>query len=169
MPPIPKSKQTTLELYVLAAQANEMKNNNPKKVLFVDVRTRAEVAFIGMPSNADANIPYMIVGDWDEWDEEKHTFKLFPNSNFLTYFNDYILEHGFNKSSTIILMCHSGNRSAGAVNLLAQVGYTKVYSVIDGFDGWTQEEVSNDTAKGWKRSGLPWTKKLDEEKMYMEF
>jgi len=81
----------------------------------------------------------------------------------------YISEHGFNKSSTIILMCHSGNRSAGAINLLAQVNYTNVYSVIDGFDGWIIEGKLSDKAKGWKNSGLPWSMDLDEDKMYMEF
>ncbi len=169
--PSETQKQTTLGLYLTATEAHKMLNEN-QGIVFIDVRTRAEVAFLGMATGVDANIPYMTVGDWDEWDEKKHNFKLFPNSNFLPYFNEYISEHGFNKDSTIILICRSGNRSSGATNLLAKVGYKRVYSIIDGFEGTKTVDKSNpknQSLKGWKKSNLPWSKKLDEEKMYMEF
>lgn len=168
--PSETQKQTSLGLYLTAIEAYKMLNEN-SDIVFIDVRTRAEVAFLGMAKGVDANIPYMTFGDWDEWDEKKHNFKLFPNSNFLPYFNDYISEHGFNKDSTIILICRSGNRSAGASNLLAQVGYSQVYSIIDGFEGDKLVDKNNPEKhgfKGWKRSNLAWSTKLDEEKMYME-
>ncbi len=164
--PVNASKKTTLGLYLTSKEAYKMKLKKKSKVLFIDVRTRAEVAFLGMANAVDANIPYMIVGDWDEWDDKKSNFKLYPNSNFLPYFNDYIEEHGFNKDSPIILICRSGNRSAAASNLLAQVGYKRVYSIVDGFEG---EKVNKKTDNGWKNSGLPWGTHLEEEKMYMEF
>jgi len=37
------------------------------KILFVDVRTRAEVNFLGTPKNIDANIPYMTMNEWYAW------------------------------------------------------------------------------------------------------
>ncbi len=169
--PSQTQKQTTLGLYLTANEAYKMLNEN-QGIVFIDVRTRAEVAFLGMATGVDANIPYMTVGDWDEWDEKKHNFKLFPNSNFLPYFNEYIAEHGLNKDSTVILICRSGNRSSGATNLLAQVGYKQIYSIVDGFEGTNPVDKNNPTnqsLKGWKKSNLPWSKKLDEEKMYMEF
>lgn len=32
---------------------------NSDKILFVDVRTRAEINLLGMPQSVDVNIPYM--------------------------------------------------------------------------------------------------------------
>lgn len=154
------SRKTTLGLYVTALEAHDMiiKNND---ILFLDVRTRAEVAFLGMPAFADTNIPYMLVGDSDEWDKKKSTFKIYPNSNFLPYFKDYMQSYGFNKNTLVIAICRSGNRSAKAVNLLAKVGYTNIYTVTDGFEGSTK-------TNGWKNNGLPWSNKLDQNKMYQE-
>lgn len=165
--PTQSVKQTTLGLYLTAPEAYEMKQNN-EDILFIDVRTRGEVAFLGMPANVDANIPYMVVEDWQEWNDEKHNFKLSPNSNFLPYFNEFVQSKGLNKDSGIILICRSGNRSARAVNLLAQVGYSRVYTVTDGFEG-DKDKNGHPTVNGWKNSGLPWSYKLEEEKMYMEF
>jgi len=61
----PKStkKHTTLGLYLTAAEVHKKITTN-KKVLFIDVRTRAEVNFLGMPSQADANIPYMVMPEF---------------------------------------------------------------------------------------------------------
>lgn len=155
-----ESRKTSLQLYVTAVEAYEMLTKD-ESIVFIDVRTRAEVAFLGMPALADTNIPYMLVGDWDEWDKKKNTFKIQPNSNFLPYFDDYIESHDLNKNSKIIVICRSGNRSAKAVNILSKVGYTNVYTVIDGFEGSSKDN-------GWKHNGLPWSNKLDQNKMYQE-
>lgn len=155
-----ESRKTLLQLYVTAVEAYELLKKD-ESILFIDVRTRAEVAFLGMPALTDTNIPYMLVGDWDEWDKKKNTFKIQPNSNFLPYFDDYIQSHDLNKNSKIIVICRSGNRSAKAVNILSKVGYTNVYSVIDGFEGSSK-------TNGWKFNGLPWSNKLDQNKMYQE-
>ena len=171
--PIDTDKRSTLGLYLNAKEAYQMKQESAKEVLFIDVRTRAELTFLGMADSVDANIPYMIVGDWDEWDEKKHNFKLYPNSNFLPYFEEYNSTKGFNKQTKIILICRSGNRSSRAANLLAKVGYTQVYSVVDGFEGDKSSHKDHNhghrTINGWKNEHLPWSYKLDESKMYMEF
>ena len=168
-----EEKLTDLGLYVTAEEAYEMKLIANEDVLFVDVRTRAELAFLGMTNMVDVNIPYMLAGDWDEWDDSKNNFKFFPNSNFLPYFEEYINAHHYTKNSKIILICRSGNRSAAAANLLAKVKYTRVYSVVDGFEGNKSTQTDNNqggrTVNGWKNKGLPWSYQLDEGKMYMEF
>ena len=74
---LPENKQTPQGLYVTASEAYELKSNNPDQVYFIDVRTRPEVEFLGMPSNADTNIPYM-TNDLDEWDGEKKSFHQSP-------------------------------------------------------------------------------------------
>ena len=53
---LPKGKQTTLGLYVTAAQAYEMWKAAPDKVKLIDVRTPEEYAFVGHAEMA-WNIP----------------------------------------------------------------------------------------------------------------
>jgi rhodanese-related sulfurtransferase len=72
---------------------------------------------------------------------------------------------GLTKTDQVVLICRSGDRSAKAANLLADLGYTNVHTVVDGFEG----DMSPDgrrTVNGWKNAGLPWTYKLDKSKMY---
>lgn len=165
---IPSKKQTELGLYLTAKDAYQLKSEH-SDVIFVDVRTRAEVAFLGMPDISDANIPYMVAGDWGTWNEKKKNFKLEANSGFLLSMDDLVKAKGGNKESKIIVMCRSGSRSAKATNLLAKSGYKNVYTILDGFEG---DKARNGDLKGqrvvngWKNSGLPWSYKLDKSKMY---
>lgn len=165
---LPKKKQTQVGLYLTAKDAYQLKSGK-SDVLLVDVRTRAEIAFVGMPQISDANIPYAVPGDWDNWDEKKKTFKLEPNSGFLTSMEELVKAKGGNKETHIIVMCRSGSRSARAADLLSKNGYANVYTVVDGFEG--DKAKSGDlkgqrVVNGWKNSGLPWSYKLDKEKMY---
>ena len=165
---LPSKKQTELGLYLTAQDAYKMKSEHPE-IILVDVRTRAEVTFLGMPQIADANIPYMVTEDWTNWDAKKKSFKLVPNSGFLLSMEELLKAKGASKEAKIILMCRSGGRSAKATNLLAKSGYSNVYSIVDGFEG---DKAKNGDLKGqrvvngWKNSGLPWSYKLDKSKMY---
>ena len=42
------------------------------------------------------------------------------------------------KSASIIVYCKSGGRSALATSTLQELGYTKVYSMMGGFDSWSE-------------------------------
>lgn len=166
---VPEKKQTPQGLYLTAAEAYDFVQKNNKKTIFIDVRTRAEVDFLGMPTVADANIPYMLTGDWGDWDEKKKTFKLAPNSGFLPAVEELLKEKGLNKGSNIVVMCRSGDRSAKAANLLYQAGYKKVYSVVDGYEGDKAKDgplKGQRVVNGWKNANLPWSYHLDKEKMY---
>ena len=73
------------------------------------------------------------------------------------------------KDDTIILICRSGDRTAKAADLLSSLGYTKVYSVPEGYEGDLAKEgdkAGQRAVNGWKNEGLPWTYKLDRQKMY---
>ena len=76
---------------------------------------------------------------------------------------------GLDKNDTVILICRSGDRSSRAANLLTDLGYTKVYSVVDGFEGdllKTGPQAGQRAVNGWKNAGLPWSYKLDKSKLY---
>jgi rhodanese-related sulfurtransferase len=164
-----KKKQTQLGLYMNATEAYGYVTKHSSDSLFVDIRTRSEVAFLGMPTIADANIPYMLVNGWSDWDDKKKNYKLEANSDFVTQIEQQVSKKGLNKHSTIILMCRSGGRSAKAANLLSEAGYKKVYSVIDGYEGDKAkkgEHKGQRVVNGWKNNDLPWSYKLDKDKMY---
>ena len=163
-----KKKQTKLGLYLTATQAYDMTKNN-KKALFVDVRTRSEINFLGMPTLVDANVPYMRMNEWYAWNEKKQSFKLDVNSDFEKNIAARLKAKSLSKSDPIILMCRSGSRSAKAANLLADMGYKKVYTVVDGYEGdkvKVGEFKGMRMKNGWKQAKLPWTYKLAKEKMY---
>lgn len=166
---VPEIKRTSLALYLTAEEAFEMVRSQPASTLFLDIRSIGEVAFVGMPAMVDANVPYMLQSEWNEWDEAKHTVKLVANLHFSEEVAARLAEKGLTRADPIVLICRSGDRSAAAANVLAQIGYSRVYSVIDGFegdlakDGPTQGQRS---VNGWKNAHLPWSYTLQREKMY---
>lgn len=166
---VPEIKRTKQALYLDAAEALELKQKLGDKAYFVDVRTRYEISYVGMPLIADASIPYVEHPEDAPWDDKAGRFKLEPNSDFGPELARRLTAKGLGKDDTIILMCRSGDRSARAANLLNDLGYRKVYSVVDGFEG----DVAKDGPKagqrvvnGWKNAGLPWSYKLDKSKLY---
>ena len=168
---LPEKKQTPQELYVTSAEAYEKLMALGDKALFVDVRTRAEVAFLGMPENANANIPFMTLGDFSAWDDKKGNYKLRPNSRFVASVGELLESRNLTKESPIFLMCRSGSRSAKAAKMLSLVGYTNVYNITEGYEG---DKAKDRPRKGervvncWKNSGLPWSYRLSRDEMYWE-
>jgi rhodanese-related sulfurtransferase len=166
---VPEAKQTKANLYLDAAEAYALKQQLGDKAYLVDVRTRYEVAYVGMATVADANIPYTEHPDDAPWDDKNGRFKMDVNSDFGPELARRLSARGLGKDGTVIVMCRSGDRSARAATLLTQLGYTRVYSVIDGFEG----DLAKDGPKqgqrvvnGWKNAGLPWSYKLDKNKLY---
>ena len=166
---VPEVKRTQIGLYLSSAEAYDVASK--EKVLFLDVRTRAEVNFLGMPTVADANVPYMEIDNMYSWDEKKGVFKLEPNSGFVTEVQDRLKQKGLDQHSKIIVMCRSGDRSAKAADLLAKVGFKNVYSVVDGYEGDVAKDGDHKgqrVVNGWRNSNLPWTYSLAKDKMYLQ-
>lgn len=166
---LPPHKQTRLGLYHDPAEAAAILETEAARTLFVDVRTQAEVTFIGMPTQADANIPYAVPTDTAEFDEKAKSFKLEANSDFVSEIARRLAAKGLGKKDRIILICRSGDRSARAADLLAAVGYTQVYSVAEGFEGdiaKSGDRKGQRSVNGWKNANLPWSYQLEKSKMY---
>ncbi|OSQ42662.1 hypothetical protein MGEO_20370 [Marivita geojedonensis] len=164
---IPKNKQTKLGLYLTAAEAGDMLAN--EDVLFVDIRSRAEVAFLGLPKQVDVHIPYMVMPMMAAFNEEKGVYDLELNPDFPVDFKSYAEAHGVSSDSRIILMCRSGSRSARAADLLADMGYTQVYSLIDGYEGDKAKEgpgKGQRLVNGWRNAGLEWSYKQTPQQVY---
>lgn len=161
---LPKGKQTTLGLYVTAAQAYEKWEAAPDKVKLIDVRTPEEYAFIGHPEMA-WNIPFAFVTYHRKDGRTEYGPKINP---YLVAEVKEIAE----LTDTLLLTCRSGDRSAMAVNKLAAAGFKNVYNIIDGFEG---DKVTDPESvfygkrmrNGWKNSA-PWVYDIDPEKIILE-
>lgn len=167
---VPAAKQTTSKNYLTVKEAATLKQSLGGKALMVDVRTPAKIEYVGVADSVDANVPYM-TDDYTAWDDKKSRFMMSPNSGFLSKISDIEAKSGLDKNSTVIVMCRSGDRSARAADLLSQAGYTKVYSVVDGFEGDMAKDGDNKgrrAVNGWKNAGLPWSYNMVKSKMYVE-
>lgn len=161
---LPDKKRTSLGLYLTAEEAGEFLASR-EDALLIDIRTRAEVTFVGIAEEADKNIPYMVMDEFWDFDEDKGAYKMVVNSGFAGDVAELVSERGFSKDSAIILMCRSGSRSARAADLLEQLGYNNVYSVVDGFEG-DKDSRGVRNVNGWKNAKLDWTYKLRHDQAY---
>lgn len=137
---LPASKRTSLGLYVTAKQAYEKWRSDPGSVKIVDVRTPQEFRLIGFPEMATK----------------------VPLSASAREFVGRVRQVA-DPSDTVLVICRSGNRSAVAVEMLAQAGFRNAYTVVDGFEGDREKASASPnygrrTVNGWKNAGLPWTK-----------
>ena len=163
---LPEVKQTKLGLYLSAPEAFKMKSEGGAKALFIDIRTKGEFLFLGTPSVTDMNIPYMDIDDPVSWDKKNNRYAMSPNSDFVSAVNALLDRQHLTKNDPVILMCRSGDRSSPAANLLQQAGFTKVYSVVDGFEGDMGKDGRRDV-NGWKNADLPWAYKMTESQAYI--
>ena len=161
---LPERKQTTLGLYVTAAQAYEKWKTAPDKVTLIDVRTPEEYAFVGHPDKA-WNVPFAFVTYQRKGGKTEYGPKMNP---------DFVAEVKklAGPTDTVLLMCRSGDRSAKAVNMLAEAGFKNVYTVIDGFEGDKVKDPESvfhgkRMRNGWKNSA-PWVYDIDPEKIILE-
>lgn len=165
-PEVPKDKQTKLGKYLTAKDAAATVAAERAKVLFVDVRTRGEMQFVGMTHEIDGHVPFVEMNEFGEWDDKNSRYRLDANPVFSQSVEKLLAAKGLTKADKVIVMCRSGDRSARAANLLIDAGFTNVWNQIEGFEG----DLSKDghrSVNGWKNAGLPWTYKLDKSKLAM--
>ena len=113
------------------------------EAVLVDVRTRAEWAYVGGPDLVDLGKPVVRV----EW-------LTFPTMEDNPDFLEELREQGVTPDRTVYLICRSGARSRQAAELLAWHGYA-TYNVADGFEGQIDADGHRGVG-GWRAEGLPW-------------
>ena len=157
---IPKKKQTVLGLYLTAKEAFSKWHVDSDKVVVLDVRTPEEYIFVGHAVMA-RNIPVRLLNQ--ELTAKKKSPVMEPNPDFISQ-----VKRDYKVGDTILVMCRSGGRSAMAVNLLAEAGFTRVYNITDGFEGDAVKDPDSyydgkRVKNGWKNSGAPWTYSIEPE------
>lgn len=166
---IPEKWQTPYALYLDTKQAYAMKQDQGDKIIMIDVRTRPEVKYIGIADSVDANIPIRFIDTDFNWSDKSNTFRTAKNEDFIPAVNRLLDKLNKDKNTPILLMCQSGSRVPIAAKALHKAGFKTVYTVWDGFEGKKAKEGDNKgkrVVNGWKNAELPWSYKLDKEKMY---
>jgi rhodanese-related sulfurtransferase len=163
--PTDPKKQTKLGLYVTAQEAYNMWSADKEKVHVLDVRTPEEYVFVGHAPMA-VNIPSLMFSH--QFDATKKHYAMPANEHFVA-----MVKAKYKADDIIMVMCRSGQRSATAANLLADAGFKKAYSVVDGFEGDMEKDkaspnVGKRTVDGWRNSKAPWTYDLDAALVYQE-
>jgi len=117
----------------------------------VDVRTRPEWIFTGLPDIAATGAPFWMV-EWVSYP------MMAPNPRFL----DELLEHaGGTLPGHLFFLCRSGVRSLSAAQAVAAACRAegieiRCTNVREGFEGDLDAERHRGTSNGWKARGLPW-------------
>jgi rhodanese-related sulfurtransferase len=124
-------------------RAYELLAREPDAVL-VDVRTRAEWTYVGVPDLSGLGKEVVRV-EWEHYPDGS------PNSAFL----DELSAIGVDPDATVLFLCRSGVRSAAAAETASRAGFTRAYNVSEGFEGPLDPD-GHRGARGWRAAGLPW-------------
>lgn len=162
---VPSSKRTVLGKYVSSTEAHDLVKGDPGGTLLIDVRTGTELMHVGVADAMTAHVPLSEIVQPIAWDEEGGGVRYEPNPTFVADIDAVVAKAGGEKGSRILIICRSGQRSARAVNLLAQAGYANVWNVIDGFEGDASSNGRR-ALNGWKNANLPWSYRIDKSKFY---
>ena len=123
---------------ITPAEAKRLLEEQPS-YRYLDVRTVSE--FIeGHPPGA-CNVPVV--------EMDGATGRFAPNPRFLE-----VASAMFDKDAQLIVGCKSGGRSAHAVELLTQAGFSNCCNMLGGFGG-AQAPDGSVATQGWSQLGYP--------------
>jgi rhodanese-related sulfurtransferase len=134
----------------LSAKETWDRMSKDPSALLVDVRTKAEWNFVGMPDlSALARQPILV--EWQSFPPGP-----LPNPDFGNELAHALASTGYEEGSPIFFLCRSGSRSRQAAIAATAGGFGPCFNVSDGFEGALDRERRRGRADGWKAAGLPW-------------
>lgn len=131
-----------------ASDAFELLRENPNAQL-VDVRTRAEWTFVGVPDLSSLYKEVVLV----EW-QKYPTMDVDPD--FTEIVERQLFRLGVATGDPVLFLCRSGVRSLSAAKAMAATGWRDCRNIIGGFEGPLDEKRHRGERDGWKVCGLPW-------------
>ncbi|CAN7407222.1 rhodanese-like domain-containing protein [Knoellia sp. LjRoot47] len=111
--------------------------------VLVDVRTRAEWAYVGVPQLDPQRRPLFV-----EWQR-------YPDGSVNDAFVEELRAAGVGEGTALYFVCRSGVRSIAAAEAATAAGLGPAYNVLEGFEG-PHDPAGHRTVAGWKVAGLPW-------------
>ncbi|MCC7252829.1 rhodanese-like domain-containing protein [Hyphomicrobium sp.] len=119
------------------------------EAVLIDVRTRAEWTFVGLPDLSTLNKRVVTV-EWQTFPENR------TDPDFVEKLSGELEKAGVSKDAELFFVCRSGARSRAAAVAMADAGYTRCRNVADGFEGPLDPTQKRGQVAGWKAAGLPW-------------
>ena len=117
--------------------------------MLVDVRTRAEWAFVGLPDLEKIGKRVLTV-EW-QTSPESRIDVAFPER-----LKTVLDAAGAGHDTVLFFICRSGGRSRMAAEAMANAGYRRCWNVADGFEGPLDADRHRGRIAGWKAAGLAW-------------
>ena len=109
----------------------------------VDVRTRAEWSFVGLPDlSAVGRQP--ILAEWQSFPDMNR------NPDFIGAVEAELERSGVSRDAPVLFLCRSGARSRAAATALTARGYSKAFNISEGFEGDHDPDGHRGTVSGWK-------------------
>ncbi|EAU42277.1 Rhodanese-related sulfurtransferase [Fulvimarina pelagi HTCC2506] len=115
----------------------------------VDVRTRPEWTFVGIPRLDEAG-KTPVLAEWQSYP----TMSIDPN--FPIFVTDAVEKAGGDHDAEIYFLCRSGQRSASAAATMTAHGFPNCFNIAGGFEGPPDENGHRGNRAGWKAEALPW-------------
>ena len=133
---------------VSAVEAYSMLKDDAAAVL-VDVRTKAEWAYVGAPDLAGLGKETIFL-EWQEFPSMKVA------ADFAPHLSDILRARGVSGSAPVLFLCRSGARSRAAAIAMTEAGQGQCFNIADGFEGPLDDKRRRGAVGGWKAQGLPW-------------
>jgi rhodanese-related sulfurtransferase len=144
-----KGLAETVKIEDVPADATWARLKADADAVLVDVRTRAEWTFVGLPDLSALDKRVLTI----EW-------QTFPDSRidpeFVEKLASYLEQAGLPKDTELFFVCRTGARSRSAAEAMAEAGYPRCRNVEDGFEGPLDASQRRGQVAGWKAAGLPW-------------
>ena len=115
----------------------------------IDVRTRAELTFVGAPVLESIGKRTIFV-EWQSYPDQS------MNPGFVQACRSELQAAGADERSSLLFICRSGARSLSAARAMQQHGYQACHNVAHGFEGPVDATGHRGATAGLKKAGLPW-------------
>lgn len=115
----------------------------------VDVRSKAEWTFVGVPDLAELGKEVLLI-EWQRYPE----MEVAPE--FVDAVTHELSRIGTGPGDPVLFLCRSGVRSLAAARAMAAAGWRDCRNILGGFEGPLDPSKHRGSVSGWKVSGLPW-------------
>ncbi len=130
----------------LTAEAAWKRLETNPEALLIDVRTRPEWSFIGVPDLSSlARRPLLI------------SWQIFPSMVINPHFAEELRQAGARPDQELLFLCRSGGRSRAAAIAMTAEGFPTCFNIEGGFEGPPDARHHRGLVAGWKAAGLPWS------------